>query len=213
MVKKLLPLVAAAAIIVSLGCEKEGAPEEWSQADWTNAGWESWVQGNYEAAESGFGNALKVDPYYAEAHAGMGWTLLRTQNIEDAVGAFETAVLIGEQTGTRLEVRQAIYMGAATAYEACDEYKLSAARGRHMVNNLDGDNFKFLKKADPEGHITGYDLYIVLALDYYGLGDAGDCVWAINRMRRKIKEPTTYKFKNWKETTAEIERLIAKDPS
>jgi len=97
MVKKLLPLVAAAAIIVSLGCEKEGAPEEWSQADWTNAGWESWVQGNYEAAESGFGNALKVDPYYAEAHAGMGWTLLRTQNIEDAVGAFETAVLIGER--------------------------------------------------------------------------------------------------------------------
>ncbi len=213
MVKKLLPLVAAAAIIVSLGCDRDEGVEEWSQADWTNAGWESWTQGNYEAAESAFGSALKVDPYYAEAHAGMGWTLLRTQNVDDAVGAFEDAVLVGEQAGTPLEVRQVIYMGAATAYEAGDEYGLSAARGRHMVKNLDGDNFRFLKKADPDKHITGYDLYIILALDYYGLGDAGNCVWAINRMRRKIKEPTNYKFKNWKETTAEIERLIAKDPS
>jgi tetratricopeptide (TPR) repeat protein len=213
MVKKLLPLVAAAAIIVSLGCEGDEEFKEWSQADWTNAGWENWARGNYEAAESAFGNALKVDPYYAEAHAGMGWTLLRTQDVDDAVGAFEDAVLVGEQAGTPLQVRQVIYMGATTAYEASDEYKLSAARGRHMVSNLDGDNFKFPEKADPGKHITGYDLYIILALDYYGLGDPGNCVWAINKMRRKIKEPATYKFKNWKETTAEIERLIGKDPS
>ncbi|NIT35835.1 MAG: tetratricopeptide repeat protein [candidate division Zixibacteria bacterium] len=212
MAKKILPLVAAAAIIVSLGCEVEEV-EPWSQADWTNAGWESWAKGDYETAEQAFGSALKVDPYYAEAHAGMGWTLLRTQDIDDAIDAFEDAVLYGEQVGTPLQIRQVIYMGAATTYEAGDEYELSVARGRYLVNKLDGDNFKFLPKGDPGGHITGYDLYVILALDYYGLGDASNCVWAINRMRRKIQEPVNYKFKNWKETTAEIERLIAKDPS
>ncbi len=215
MAKKLLLLFAAAAIILSFGCEEEKGITTKSQAQWTAEGWTLWRAADYHGAETDFGNALKVDPYYAEAHGGLGWTYIRMQNFDGAADVFEDAVLVSEQPGTTAEVKQVIYMGAVTAYEAIDEYGLSAARGRFMIDRLGGDNFEF-KQAVAEGAkptITAYDLYILLALDYYGLGEAGNCVWAINKMRGKIGESTNYKFKNWKETTAELERLIGKDPS
>jgi len=213
--KRLLLLVAAAAIIVSLGCEEDQEIQVWSQAQWTAEGWRLWRSADYEAAETAFGNALKVDPYYAEAHGGLGWTYMRMQNMEEAANVFEDAIMVSEQPGAKVEIKQVIYMGAAAAYEALDEYGLSAERGKYMVNKLDGQTFAF-KQAVEDGAaatITGYDLYIILALDYYGLGETGDCVWAINKMRGMVKEPADYKFKNWKETTTEIERLIGKDPS
>ncbi len=212
MAKKLLLLVAAAAIILSFGCEEDEDITTRSQAQWTDEGWTRWRAADYDGAVTAFGNALKVDPYYAEAHGGLGWTYLRMQDMEDAADVFEDAIMTAEQAGTKNEVKQIIYMGATTAYEAIDEYKLSAERGRYMINNLDGANFKFEQASTP-ATITGYDLYIVLALDYYGLGDATNCVWAINRMRGMLQESTNYKFTNWKETTAEIERLIKLDPS
>lgn len=212
MAKKLLLLVAAAAIILSFGCEEDEGITPRSQAQWTAEGWTRWRAADYDGAVTAFGNALKVDPYYAEAHGGLGWTYLRMQDMEDAADVFEDAIMTSEQAGTSMEVKQVIYMGATTAYEAIDEYKLSAERGRYMINNLDGANFRFVQASIPPT-ITGYDLYIVLALDYYGLGDATNCVWAINKMRGMLQEATNYKFKNWKETTAEIERLIKADPS
>jgi len=207
MLKKLLILVGAAAILFSLGCEKDEDFRTLSQAEWTAQGWGCWKQGDYEGAASAFGNALKVDPYYPEAHAGLGWTYLRMQNLEEAIAAFENAILGSEQAENF--VRQMIYMGAATAYEANDDYELSAERGRFMESNLNGASFTFR----PDNSVTGYDLYIVLALDYYGLGDANNCVWAINKMRGMVGEPTNYQFSNWKNATTEIERLIGKDPS
>lgn len=213
--KKLLLLVAAAAIVMSLGCDDDEGIKVWSQAQWTADGWRLWRGADYEAAETAFGNALKVDPYYAEAHGGLGWTYMRMQKMEEAANVFEDAIMVSEQPETKVEVKQVIYMGATTAYEALDDYGLSAERGRYMVNNLDGQNFRFKQGVEENVRptITGYDLYIVLALDYYGLGGAENCVWAINKMRGMVEEPTNYKFKNWKETTAEVERLIGKDPS
>jgi len=207
MVKKLLILVGAAAILFSLGCDGEEPFNDPSQADWTAEGWTCWKRGDYDGAEAAFGNALKVDPYYSEAHGGLGWTFMRMQNVEEAIGTFEDAILTSEQADRK--VRQLIYMGAAVAYEANDDFKTSAERGRYMVNNLDGQNFKF----GPDTSVTGYDLYIILALDYYGMGQADNCVWAINQMRAMVSEPKTYKFTNWKNVTTEIERLIGKDPS
>jgi tetratricopeptide (TPR) repeat protein len=212
MAKKLLLLVAAAAIILSFGCDGEEDFKLWSQEQWTAEGWVRWRGADYDGAVTAFGNALKVDPYYAEAHGGLGWANIRMQNMEDAADVFEDAIMVSDQAGTKEQVKQVIYMGATTAYEAIDEYKLSAARGRYMIKNLNGADFEF-KQAGTPPTITGYDLYIVLALDYYGLGDTSNCVWAINRMRGKLKESTNYEFKNWKETTSEIERLINLDPS
>jgi tetratricopeptide (TPR) repeat protein len=215
MAKKLLLMVAAAALVLALvGCEDDEFTTK-SQADWTNEGWAAWRDADYPLAITSFGNATKADPYYAEAHAGIGWTYLRTHSLGDAAEVFEDAILYADQPGTKEQVRQVIYMGAATAYEGMDEYALSAARGRYMINNLNGAKFEF-EQAVPEGvdpTITGYDLYIVLALDYYGLGNADNCVWAINKMRGMVGESTNYRFSNWRNTTLEIERLIGKDPS
>jgi len=199
-----------AAVIFAIGCEEE-APGVYSQGDWTVEGWKLWLAGDYEGAATAFGNAIKRDPYYAEAHGGLGWTYIRMQDYEGAADTFENAILAGEQSWTPLATRQLIYMGAATAYEALDEYALSADRGRYMANNLLTSEFRFL---NPDvTHVTTYDLYIILALDYYGLADDDNCVWAINKMRSAVGERPNYEFTTWEAATKEIERLVAKDPS
>lgn len=207
--KKYLVLAAAVtALIVGLGCE-EITIDRYSQADWTVEGWKAFIQGDYENAELYFGNALKEDPYYVEAIAGMGWTYIRKDKVLEAVNAFENAVLAADTPGTPLYVKHAVYMGAATAYLAADEYSLSAERGRYMANNLLTSAFKL--KGDPK--VTDYDLYVVLALDYFGLGDSSNCVWAINKMRGLVGETANYTFTNWAAAATEIDRLVKKDPS
>jgi len=206
--KYLVLAAAVAALIVGLGCE-EITIDRYSQADWTVEGWKAFFQEDYEQAELCFGNAMKEDPYYVEAIAGMGWTYIRTDRMLEAVGAFENAVLAAETPGTPLYVKQAVYMGAATAFLASDEYGLSAERGRYMADNLLTSRFEL--KGDPK--VTDFDLFVVLALDYFGLGDSQNCVWAINKMRGQVGEPTNYSFSNWSAAAVEIERLVNKDPS
>ncbi len=207
-IKYLVMAAAAATLLVILACE-EALINPNSQEDWTNEGWKRWKAGDYHGAETAFGNAIKVDPFYAEAYGGQGWTYIRLQQPGDAGDTFEDAILLAEQGGTPLSTRQLIYMGAATAFEADDEYAISADRGRYMANNLLGTPFTF--KADTS--VTDYDLYIILSLDYYAVGDSTNCVWAINKMRALINEQPNYQFQNWQKTTQEIDRLVGLDPS
>jgi hypothetical protein len=100
-------------------------------------------------------------------------------------------------------------MGVATAYQANDDYDVSAERALFMINNLQGQNFTFIG----DSRVTGYDVYILLALNYYGMGNANRCVWAVNKMRGMIGESQNYEFTDWRAMTAEIERLIGRDPS
>ncbi|MGD8718448.1 MAG: tetratricopeptide repeat protein [Candidatus Zixiibacteriota bacterium] len=210
MLKKITLLVAAAALVlVLMGCEEDDDFTAMSQAEWTTEGWKAWEAGDYDGAITLFGNALKVDPYYAEAQCGLGWTYLRMQNISVAIETLESAVLVSEQVGTELKVRQSIYMGVATAYQANDDYDVSAERALFMINNLQGQNFTFIG----DSRVTGYDVYILLALNYYGMGNANRCVWAVNKMRGMIGESQNYEFTDWRAMTAEIERLIGRDPS
>lgn len=213
--KRIFPVLASAFVLLVFiaGCEKEEEVGIYSQADWTAEGWKYWVQGNpnlYEDALRAFGNALKVDPYYAEAYGGQGWTYLRMQDYESAVNVFEDAILIAEQTWTPLKTKQLIYMGAATAYEALDEYAESAERGRYMANNLRPETWR---NVFYDRHVSDYDLYIILALDYYGLADKDNCVWAINKMRAIVGEQPNYQFTTWEAATREINRLVEKDPT
>jgi len=77
-----------------------------------------------------------------------------------------------------------------------------------MANHLLTQDFNFYDHA-----VSTYDLYIILSLDYYGLADSTNCVWAINKMRVEVGEQPNYHFTTWEDATKEIERLVGKDPS
>jgi tetratricopeptide (TPR) repeat protein len=204
--KYLLTLAAAVTSIFVFACEEETPPLP-SQADWTNIGWQRWSEGDYDGAETAFGNALKVDPYYSEAYGGVAWTYIRQHKSEDALTVLEDAILMSEADA--VSVRQIIFMAAATAYEAVDEYETSAEKGRYMADNLLTDDFDF--KADHS--VTNFDLFLLLSLDYFATGDSANCVWAINKMRLLVGEQGNYQFQDWQKVTEEIERLVEKDPS
>ncbi len=209
-IRILLLATAALFLILVAACTNEPAPPN-SQRDWAIEGWKHWLTADYEGAETAFGNALKVDPNFAEGYGGLGWTYIREQRLEDAVVNFEKGKLYAQQEGTPLATRQLVYMGGAVAYEAMDEYTYSVEFGRYMSDNLlpGGDAFDSFYDA----HVTTYDLYIILALDYYGLADETNTVWAINKMRVLVGEQGNYQFTTWEDATKEIERLVDKDPS
>jgi tetratricopeptide (TPR) repeat protein len=207
-IKYLLWATAAAALILFVACEEESTVPK-SQAEWVAEGWQLYHQADFVGAEHAFGNAVKVDPYYAEAYSGQAWTILRLHDAEAAVDVFEDAVLLAQETATPLYMKQQIYMGTLQAYFTIGEYGDGAYYGRFMADNLSPSTFKFAG----DSRVTGYDLYILLTMDYFALGDSANTVWGINLMRTEIGEQPTYTFQGWNAAATEIQRLANADPT
>jgi hypothetical protein len=207
----IIAAVVALVFMVGVACEKEEESNAKSQADWCTDGWTALASGHLTDAEYLFGNAIKVDPYYAEARGGLGWTYIRQHDPVSAENVFEDAVLIAQQPGTPLKAKQIVYLGACQAYNAGENLAYSAENGRYMANNLKDEGF-FLPK---QKLVNTYDLYVLLCLDYFGLGDEDNTVWAINKARAYCPiggYPATYTFNGWENAATEIGRLAAQDP-
>jgi tetratricopeptide (TPR) repeat protein len=202
----LLAAAVLAVLLVGLACEPENENVK-SQAEWVSEGWARWQVGEYDDANLAFGNALKRDPYYAPAFSGVGWTLIREHDPEGAAGRLEDGRLLAESGS--LHVRQEMYYGLASAYNAGGDFMTSADRGRYMADHLPENGFKL---PVTNARLNYYDLYLLLAVDYYGLGDSANTVWAINKMRGKNQEPTNFVFTTWAAAAAEIDRLSGEDP-
>jgi len=204
----ILAAVVASVFLVGVACEKEEEASVKSQADWCADGWLALMNNNFTDAEFLFGNAIKVDPYYAEAHAGLGWTYIRMHDPVSAESVFEDAILIARQPGTPIRAQQIVYLGACQAYNAGENLSYSAEHGRYMADNLKNEAFYLPNQKN----VNTYDLYILLCLDYFGLGQQDNTVWAINKARAYSGEQPTYTFNGWENAAVEIDRLAGKDP-
>lgn len=204
----ILAAVVASVFLVGVACNDEEEKEANSQADWCALGWTALANGNLDYAETMFGNAIKVDPYYAEAHGGLGWTYIRMHDPEGAAIVFEDAILLARQPGVPVKAQQIVYLGACQAYNAAENLPYSSEYGRYMANNLKDDTFCLPNQKN----VNTYDLYILLCLDYFGVSNEENTVWAINKARAYSGEQPTYTFNGWENAALEIDRLANKDP-
>lgn len=64
----------------------------------TEAGWVKYQAHNYAGAATDFAQAVSLDPVYADALLGSGWTNLKTDNLNSALTNFNSAVANGSTT-------------------------------------------------------------------------------------------------------------------
>jgi tetratricopeptide (TPR) repeat protein len=200
-VKHLLFVAMILASFVFIGCETTPVITPTSQQEFTEAGWQAWANGQYISAHEMFQNAYKMDDTYADAYNGDAWTYFREENLPTAFNKFMKAQY---QDTSLLDS----FVGNSAVLLYMGYFNDSVLYGTYVSDNA-GDNYTFPR--DPK--VTSFDVYMVLALDYFGLGNAPSCCAQINNMRRIIGEPTDYSSSDWQAIAAEIDRLSGLDPS
>jgi hypothetical protein len=189
------------ASFVFIGCEATPVVSPTSQQEFAEAGWQAWAANQFVSAHEMFGNSYKMDDSYADAYNGDAWTYFREEDLPTAFSKFMRAQYIDN---TLLDS----YVGNSAVLLYMGYFSDSALYGTYVSDNA-GDNYTFIRDAS----VTSYDVYMVLALDYFGLGNAASCCSHINNMRRIIGEPTNFSSADWVAIGNEIDRLSGLDPS
>jgi tetratricopeptide (TPR) repeat protein len=201
---KIIHLLFVAMILASfvfIGCEATPVVTPTSQQEFTDAGWQAWAERQYTNAHEMFQNAYKIDATYADAYNGDAWTYFREEDLQAAFNKFMQAQYMDNALLDSFAGNSAVllYMGY---------FNDSALYGTYVSDNA-GDNYTFARDVA----VTSFDVYMVLALDYFGLADSVNCCVQINNMRRIIGEPTNFGSGDWNAIATEIDRLSDLDPS
>jgi tetratricopeptide (TPR) repeat protein len=191
-----------------VACSKIVIPEQPSQVEWTKDGWDHWKLGEYEDAEVSFNNALDIDSTYSDAYNGLGWTYIRMQKFTSSIDNFNTVKML--ESGT--QVAYEAFTGAAISFFMTDDFTNSIASAK-MVTNMDPDNELYPFVFYRDGSISLFDVWLLLALDYFNTVDMANCIDAINNMRTIVGETSDFTSDNWDDINKEIVRLEAKDPT
>ena len=185
--------------------------------DYIALGWAAWTVGDYDEARYYFGNAITVDDNYMPAYNGLGWTYMRLQNRDAAADYLQNGILYGANYSDSDADKRALYIGLAYTLEATDDFNGSIIAGENYLlmdpppetNGGAGGTW-----AHPhDTRLTAYDVYIVLALDYFAEGNSDRCVDMVHYMQRKICDTPEYEFTTWSDLAVKIEEMVEKDPS
>jgi len=208
-----------AVLLTSLsGCESGDVVIYVPPPDYVAMGWEAWVAGDYDEAEEYFGIALKkYGESYMAPYNGLGWTYMRLHDDELAADYFQDGILYGAGYSDSNADKRALYIGLAYTLSAVDDFSGSIIAGENYLSmdpppeKMGGSGGTWVHTYDAT--LTAYDVYIVLALDYFSEGDADRCVDMVHYMQRTIGETPEYEFTTWSDLAAKIEDMVEKDPS
>jgi tetratricopeptide (TPR) repeat protein len=165
-VKRTLIVSILGAAIACLSCGDDGPSGPGEDASpLVSQGWTYFEDGQFDSARVQFEEALSIEPDLADAHNGLGWSILflglppSNEPLDEAVTAFERAIDL-ELYAADPQVGLAIAHQAEGDYEAAVDYALEALdleptysfRHRQSVNYL--------------------DVRIVLAQSYFHMGES-----------------------------------------
>jgi len=124
----------------------------------TEEGWTQYRAGEYVHALDKFDLALEVNPDYADAHNGQGWSYTRLDSLQEAITCFDQAIVKG------LTVPPDAFVGKAAISLRMADFDNAVACADTA---LEADSL-YVFQHDPNVHWR--TLHLILAQAYYGLG-------------------------------------------
>jgi tetratricopeptide (TPR) repeat protein len=156
---KVWPLAGIAILLALSGCGDDGGgPEILPVEEQLAAGWARFGEGNYSGAIEKFDEAVRTDPALGDGHNGLGWSYLRLDSLDVALGEFQLAVAKGF-VGADAEA------GRCLILNRLDEYRQAIFAGEAVLAT--DAAFKL------EGDVTidVRDVRLAMAQSYYALGE------------------------------------------
>ena len=164
-------LLITISIVLLSSCsrDKSTPPVENTYEGTMQNGWDSFSEGQYEAAKASFTEAKEMDITQADAFSALGWTLLMQDSIEQAIIQFN----IGTQ---KLNVPADLYAGWAFVLNQQTNYQASTAKALFALSIESEWQFS---------HGVVYSqrtLYALLAANYFLTGNFSESLFYIKKL-------------------------------
>jgi tetratricopeptide (TPR) repeat protein len=189
---RLVPVVCAVMLVVA--CGTSGGTDPIPEPDLVDQGWAAFEAGDFTGASTRFAEAIADDPTNNAAHNGLGWTHMKLDDLQGAVGSFESALTggfpgAGPHAGKAIVLRdlEPVDYGAAIA-------SVNAALG------ID-PNYVFAH----DTALDWKDLRLILAQSHFALGEYAEANAQVGVLGGTVQDPASPRFVE--DLLAEIERL------
>jgi tetratricopeptide (TPR) repeat protein len=154
-------------LFVSCGGDNGGPSETASSL--TEAGWSRFGDGEYEEAIEKFSRALELDPTYADAHNGLGWSNAKLDLLTKALANFGACI---KQNNALVDP----YAGGAAVYrDSLPSVVAFAPETAHFDSAIAFADTALSRDPDyvftRDESFDWYDLHLIKAQSYYGLGE------------------------------------------
>lgn len=155
-------IILVLAYLSQMGCSSDTEPATTSAKNHTEQGWNSYRSGDYTLALLSFERALNIDPEFADAHNGVGWSQLSLSiNLTLSQEAFQNAVRFDSSNADAwVGLANVLYL----RYKGSSDFEAAI---RAIDNALQSDT-GYLFRHDYDSNA---ELYALKAACYFYLGD------------------------------------------
>ena len=157
MQKKFIIYLMVLGIFMIIGCDEE-EPTKPSYTDLINEGWSSFTQGNYQAAFDNFAETKAMNETEAESYTGLGWSLMKLDNLSQASTEFNTG-------STKSNVSADLHAGWAFVLNAQKEYMNSNTQTDEALSKDSNWSFSHGLSLNTDA------LHVLKAENYFALGE------------------------------------------
>lgn len=189
------------ALALVQGCGGGGgdtAPAE-SASSRTNEGWALFESGDYEGAIEKFERAIVLDPTYAGAYSGLGWSYARLDTLSKSLDNFGMAIAGSKTSGVLVDS----YAGSAPVYRDLDTRPSHFDSAAVYASNALSLDRRYVFEYD--GDFDWHDLHLIMAQSYFALNDYTSANARVDSLGGNVQDPGSPTF--IEDLADEIERL------
>ena len=169
-------------ILTHFACSNDTESESSTTLRHTQIGWSAYNSGDFTQALLSFERALKVDPEFADAHNGVGWSNLSLSlSLQFSQESFQNAVKIDPTNADA-------WVGLANVLYLRNKNKTDFESAIRAVDNAIQGDEQYLYRHD---YFSKANLFALKAASYYYLGDNEKTIKEINNTLNLDAENST----------------------
>ncbi len=194
-----LGLIALLSLWPGCGGGDGGAAPAESAFSRTAEGWTLFESGDYEGAIEKFVRAIALDPAYAGAYSGLGWSYARLDSLSAALDNFGAAITESLTSGVLTDS----YAGSSPVYRDLDTRPSHFDSAAVYAANALSLERRYVFAHDDA--FDWHDLHLIMAQSYFALNDYALANARVDSLGGNVQNPASPTF--IEDLAGEIERL------
>jgi tetratricopeptide (TPR) repeat protein len=197
--KAILCVVCLCSLVLVVGCGGDGGGPSDTAASLTAAGWALFEKGEYDQAIGKFTRALGLDPEYADAYNGLGWSHAKLDSLRNSLDNFGMCIAEDNTLADPFAGCAAVYRDYKVHPDSSAEYDSALVSASNALAKEGSYSF------DHDTSFNWQDLHLIMAQSHYGLGEFLQAKEQVDALGGHALDPESPTFVE--DLAEEIERL------